>query len=252
MTSEIAIMNRQAAVLAADSAGTVTAWVNGREEKRYFKGENKIFQCSDHHPVGLMTFGNADLQRNPWELIVKTFRSSLGDKSFNDIADYATELFDFINQNVDIFPYKDRDLFFVAKVVEVCLKYLFAAHDDDVVKAASDERSKKEAYSTFLAKKWDLIDSCSFSEPFYQKDIDHAMATHGTEIEKQVATVLENLKINGLVHCRELCKLSVAALLKQYPNHLPETGIVVAGYGDKDYLPRLVEYRCYGNFLGNV
>ena len=45
MTCEVAIMNRRALVLAADSAGTVTTWVNGNREERYFKGENKIFSC---------------------------------------------------------------------------------------------------------------------------------------------------------------------------------------------------------------
>jgi hypothetical protein len=144
MTSEIAVMNRQAAVLAADSAGTVTAWVNGREEKRYFKGENKIFQCSDHHPVGLMTFGNADLQRILWELIIKSFRHDLGDKTFNDISDYAIELFNFINNNVDILPYELRDQFFMGEVVKVGLKYLVAASEDDDIKAATDVQSRKK------------------------------------------------------------------------------------------------------------
>ena len=69
-------MNRRALVLAADSAGTVTTWVNGRRERRYFKGENKIFQLSESRPIGLMTFGDADFVGVPWELIVK--KVSLG------------------------------------------------------------------------------------------------------------------------------------------------------------------------------
>jgi hypothetical protein len=63
---------------------------------------------------------------------------------------------------------------------------------------------------------------------------------------------LETLSLKECVDCEKLYKLSITALLKQYANHLPETGIVAAGYGDKDYLPRLVEYRCYGSFLGKV
>jgi hypothetical protein len=174
MTSEIAIMNRQAAVLAADSAGTVTAWVNGREEKRYFKGENKIFQCSDHHPVGLMTFGNADLQRIPWELIIKCFRSYLGGQAFDDVSDYALELFRFINENLDIFPQETRGQFFVGEAVKVGLKYLFEASEDDSVKIARDDASRKEAYTTLLAKRWHLIESCPLPPPFDREDIDRA------------------------------------------------------------------------------
>jgi hypothetical protein len=33
---------------------------------------------------------------------------------------------------------------------------------------------------------------------------------------------------------------------------MPMTGIVVAGFGDKDFFPALIEYRCYGAFLGKV
>jgi hypothetical protein len=229
MTSEIAIMNRQAAVLAADSAGTVTTWVNGQEEKRYFKGENKIFQCSDHHPVGLMTFGNADLQRIPWELIIKSFRSDLVNKSFDDISTYASELFHFISQNVNMFPHEDRAQFFLRKVVEVSLKYLFEAGNDDSVKAASDEQARRETYSSFLARKRDLIDSSSFVVPFDQDDIGQAWATYGSEIEKRLSEVLNNFELNETIDREFLCRLSLASLLKQYQNHLPETGIVVAG-----------------------
>ena len=56
MTCEICVMNRHAAVLAADSASTVTRWVDGTLETRYFKGANKIFQLSHHQPVGVMIF----------------------------------------------------------------------------------------------------------------------------------------------------------------------------------------------------
>jgi|SRR5215813_6676404 len=50
MTCEIAIMNRHAIALAADSATTVTQWVEGRPQHRYFKGANKILL--EHAPGG--------------------------------------------------------------------------------------------------------------------------------------------------------------------------------------------------------
>jgi hypothetical protein len=33
----------------------------------------------------------------PWEVVVKEFRSSLGNKSFNDLDGYAAEFFTFLN-----------------------------------------------------------------------------------------------------------------------------------------------------------
>jgi hypothetical protein len=97
-------MNRLAVVLAADSASTVTHWGESGKEERYFKGANKIFQLSTHHPVGMMIFDAADILRVPWEIVVKEFRSSLADKSFNSLDGYASEFFSFLNANTWLFP----------------------------------------------------------------------------------------------------------------------------------------------------
>ena len=86
-------MNRHAAVLAADSASTVTRWVDGKPETRYFKGANKIFQLSHHQPVGLMIFNSADLLQVPWDILIKVFRDKLSAKTFNNLDGYADEFF---------------------------------------------------------------------------------------------------------------------------------------------------------------
>jgi hypothetical protein len=97
-------MNRHAVVLAADSATTVSQWTGTKREVRYFKGANKIHQLSDHHPVGLMIFAGADVLNVPWEVVVKAFRKTLGDKSFNSVDGYAEELFSFLETETRFFP----------------------------------------------------------------------------------------------------------------------------------------------------
>ena len=104
MTAEVCLMNRLAIVLAADSATTVTHWTERGSEERYFKGANKIFQLSDHNPVGLMIFDSADILRVPWEIVVKAFRQDLGKKSFNTLAEYAGEFFSFLERSPRLFP----------------------------------------------------------------------------------------------------------------------------------------------------
>src|SRR5271156_3823320 len=115
MTCEVAIMNRRALVLAADSAGTVTTWAEGRRESRYFKGENKIFQLSEVQPIGLMTFGNADFAGVPCELIVRRFRSEIGARSFNDVSGYGDELLSYLRDNTKLFPPTHREKTFRRK-----------------------------------------------------------------------------------------------------------------------------------------
>src|SRR5258705_13168477 len=74
MTSEIALLNRSAVALAADSAMTITYWDQGQQETRYFKGANKIFQLSEIHPVGVMIYATADFQGVPWDVLIKSDR----------------------------------------------------------------------------------------------------------------------------------------------------------------------------------
>jgi hypothetical protein len=67
MTAEIAIMNRSAITVAADSAVT-------RGPNKVHVNANKIFRLSDQAPIGLMVYGNADVFGLPWELVAKLYR----------------------------------------------------------------------------------------------------------------------------------------------------------------------------------
>ena len=104
MTSEVVLMNRHAVALAADSATTVTYWHQGEREERYFQGANKIFNLSEKHPVGLMTYGSGNLQGVPWEVVVKAFRRHLGSSPHRDLDGYAQALFKFIEENRRLLP----------------------------------------------------------------------------------------------------------------------------------------------------
>jgi hypothetical protein len=117
MTCEICVMNRHAAVLAADSASTVTRWVDGNVETRYFKGANKIFQLSHHQPIGVMIFNSSDLLHVPWEILIKSFRDELAAKTFNNLDGYADEFFRFLDGNTRFFPEEaqKQDLFSVVQ-----------------------------------------------------------------------------------------------------------------------------------------
>src|ERR1700722_20298196 len=140
---------RLGAVLAADSPATVSQWAGSKYEERYFKGSNKIFQLSDHHPVGLMIFDSADVLRVPWEIVVKTFRSSLGKKSFNTVKDYALEFFGFLEQANIIFPNSIQDEVFLdsarSAAVTIVHRDKFPDNDDERMAAHMQTDQLKSA-----------------------------------------------------------------------------------------------------------
>jgi len=78
MTAEVAILNKTAVALAADSAITLGS------QKIYNSG-NKLFSLSKYRPVGIMVFGNAEFMGIPWETIIKFYRSKLKSKKSNEL-----------------------------------------------------------------------------------------------------------------------------------------------------------------------
>src|SRR3569833_1281778 len=70
MTAEIAIINRSAVTLAADSAVTLT--VRGGE--KIYNAADKLFVISDTVPIGVMIYNNLDFMGVPLEVAIKEFR----------------------------------------------------------------------------------------------------------------------------------------------------------------------------------
>ena len=68
MTSEVVIMNRNAVVMAADSAVTVGG-------VKTYNGVNKLFLLSNSPPMGIMIFGSADFENIPMETLIKEFKN---------------------------------------------------------------------------------------------------------------------------------------------------------------------------------
>ena len=83
MTAEIAILNKEAVALAADSA--ITAGF--QKNQKIFGSANKLFALSKYSPVGLMIYGSAQYMAIPWETIIKQYRRQLDEKKFPNLYD---------------------------------------------------------------------------------------------------------------------------------------------------------------------
>jgi hypothetical protein len=242
-------MNRQAVALAADSASTVTEWVDGKEQVRFFKGTNKIFELSNHHPVGVMIFGSATLQEVPWEIFVKDFRKHLADKSFNDLTGYANGLFDFI-KNHHLFPDDYQAKVFKDEVRKVVFLHLFLAQNDDTVKQASTKEEKQTVFQTLLDKYYEQLKNEPLPTHFEQADVDKAIALHKPGLEDELKDMLAHFRLDLEIDLSKLAELAIIGLFKSYDRYMNSTGVVFAGFGDNDYFPGYEEYGCYGLLMG--
>jgi hypothetical protein len=98
MTCEVAVMNKHGIALAADSAVTL-----GAGEKIYH-GAEKLFALSPSMPIGVMTYGNANLMGVPWEIVIKSYGRQLGGQKFERVEQCALDFLRFIETNNVFFP----------------------------------------------------------------------------------------------------------------------------------------------------
>lgn len=97
MTAEIAILNRRAAALSADSAVTIT------QTGKIYNSADKIFELTTSDPIGLMVYNSLDYMGIPLDVIIKTFRESPRcAPHFHNIFDAASAFFDFLRNDFEI------------------------------------------------------------------------------------------------------------------------------------------------------
>jgi hypothetical protein len=253
MTAEIAIMSRTAVVLAADSATTVTSWKDGQQEKRYFKGANKLFELSRVGPVGLMIYGSADLHGVPWELPIKAYRESLGHDQYDKLETYPQRFFEFVEKEEKFFSEeaKSKTLFDLVAAALYRLQMRIAHHAG--VEQIDDLAGKSDQEIDSALQGCELdIDALPLPSLLREADIANAYASTAPQLSP-VATssifLFMQSSSRGYLITRFLEALAKLAV-KEFFLYADKTGVVVAGYGKEEYFPVLETFDCYG-FLGD-
>ena len=92
MTAEVAVINRSAIALAADSAVTIGMGSSAK----IFQSANKLFQLVEDAPVAIMVYNSASFYGVPWEIIVKQFRLLKSESRKNHLFDWKEEFCNYL------------------------------------------------------------------------------------------------------------------------------------------------------------
>jgi hypothetical protein len=240
LTAEICMMNRLAVVLAADSATTVTRWVDGEREERYFKGANKVFQLTNMQPVGLMIFDSADVLNVPWEVIIKSFRDDFGKKSFNEVEEYATELLEYLNQNQRFFPGAKQEEQIIRSAQAVAFNVIM-----DAIKDVDDQDKVAAIQAGFDTKILELAD-VKFSQCLGDEHAEKAISDVRERVSDLIRGLLPHLNIPDPGNVDSWADTALREVIKRPDLNLSTTGLVFAGFGNHEYFPSMVEYAHCG------
>lgn len=134
MTAEVAVMNREAIALAADSAVTF------RDEmgQKIFTSASKIFTLSKYQPVGVMIYGSASFLGIPWETIIKIYRNELGQKAFKTVGKYAEHFLTFLTEKKQLSPDNGQNLY-----VENSIYSYFRFMEEEITKKVEEVIEEK-------------------------------------------------------------------------------------------------------------
>ena len=87
MTAFVSILNKRAAVIAANSAVTISK--DGKA--RIYNTANKIFRLSDNKPIGVMIYDSSQFMQTPWDVLFKLYRERRSNRSFDTLKEYADD-----------------------------------------------------------------------------------------------------------------------------------------------------------------
>jgi len=248
MTAEIAVMNKRAIALAADSAVTIG------DRARFYNTANKLFMLSKFEPIGIMIYNNAEFMGVPWEVIVKEYRSYI-DNDFKDhVSEYANNFFSFMLKQD--FGFKEYEKEYYEYTINSFLSEIRTNINNSYSTQAEDLKRKLtneeiiEITTPIADNYFSIIDSAS--------DLDDIPVDILSRIENKYASLLEEcidriigvdvLSIDSLEKIKRACN---SIFLKDiFVDAF--SGIVIAGFGKKDIFPSLFSYNVSGYIEGYI
>ncbi|WP_087974643.1 hypothetical protein [Oceanobacillus rekensis] len=244
MTAEVAIMNKLGMALAADSAIT-----SGREGvQKVYNSANKLFSLSSEHPVGIMVYGAASFMEVPWDVIIKSYREYLGDRKFTDLEFYLEDFLDFLLHD-ERFNNSDVEDIIVYRTFSDILKRIVREVEDDIER--NDQKVTNEKVTEWL------MDCVIRNLSLYKEKQEVLLNVEYDPFRERFSSIVKEIK-EELISFElpeelkdKLFELAFEVTRKDYFS-LGSTGIVIAGFGEHEIFPHLLNYRLEGFVLGEL
>ncbi|HKO96559.1 MAG TPA: hypothetical protein VJU86_06195 [Pyrinomonadaceae bacterium] len=251
MTAEIAIMNKSAVALAADSAVTVQ---HGRGFKIF--NTNKLFHLCNSNPVGIMVYQNAELMSVPWETIIKNYRKELGSTAFDTLEEYGTHFIAHLNNNTLLFPESVQDQTAVS-IVRQYFQSLSQTIDEEIKELASKKAVSEQQIKSATRKninKWHQLLKAQPTPPDLPGALEkEILQKYRDRIDKLISDAFDSLPLTEQLKKR-LSDIAVWVLSKDLSEVGSEnySGLVIAGFGETDLYPSVITYRVESVVLNHL
>lgn len=254
MTVEIAILNKSAVALAADSAVTVG-------NKRTFNTGDKLFMLSKVHPVGVMIYQNIQLMDVPWETIIKSYRKELADQEFDTIQEYCDHFINYLQENRQLFPEDMQMKKYSEKVSGLYVHirdtaFEKAKAEESICRAKGElngageelelkitqifEKILSEVIDNFLTR----FEGLSILDCFEGLNVPDFTAKHRQSLNALIRSSFEKFEVSS-ENSEKLIGIGINLFLKTSSLAMQTSeysGLVIAGFGKKEIFPAINHY----------
>ncbi|MFD2629589.1 hypothetical protein [Oceanobacillus kapialis] len=247
MTAEVAIMNKLGMSLAADSAIT-----SGRDGvQKVYNSANKLFSISSAHSVGIMVYGAASFMEVPWDVIIKSYRDYVGEKKLRYLSSYMEDFLAFIKQD-GRFNIKDMEEVIIYRSYFDVMKRLIKDVEEEM---EEERRQGKELTNKDATRVLDKhIDK---TQKMFEKKEEIYIEMQLDDFKNDFKNVIEEVNDEFISYeipeniSEKLAKLAFVAIQKDHFS-AGSTGLVIAGFGEEEIFPQLLNYRLEGFVFGQL
>jgi hypothetical protein len=213
--------------------------------QKIYNTVNKLFALSKYRPVGVMVYGSGDFMRIPWETIIKMYRAELYDEGYPHLEEYASDFLEFFQRETSLFPLELQSAS-ASEYVRIGLSRLKQKIDGEVRRTLTemgsiDEDQVKALIRNRVTAFVEELEKCENLPGFTQGDIESCATECEKEIRQALQAVFEKLPIEEV--SEQLLHVGSLILCKKFAR-TNYSGVVIAGYGEKDLFPSLVAYEC--------
>lgn len=247
MTAIVGVLNKHAIAVAADSAETIGAGV------KIYNKANKIFTLSKHHPIGIAIYSGAMFNGLvPWEIIIKMFRSQLGNTKYNTVQEYADTFFKYLESYKDEYiERKDLDAVLSSEISHFWISEII----DKLPNSNSETGVDKDDVKALIHLLKDIK-----SKACQARKIDCFAGVNIAEFKSSISTTLLQPIVNQIVSvggkAEDVSDLICETLFEVFSRECIQrkhyTGIAFFGYGEKEIYPVLYQTMVFNSFAGKI
>lgn len=248
MTAIVGILNKSGIAIAADSAATVS---NNRSRK-VLNTETKIFRLSKTYPVAVMIYDSTLFMETPWEVIIKLYCRRRGDKGKNTLKEYVDDFLQFLREENFFCSKEVQD----RKLSNMLIDFYQLARDKAKEEFEEQEEENPTSYNDlFLDRLKEYKRICSEEFEKCPELKNYPFRTFQNKAQSTIDMIIEQGFTNEHfdVTQRELFESSAYEWIKSIcflGNQ--NSGLVFAGYGEKDIFPCMLPIEVAGVVNGRL